>query len=127
LARTIKQHHLTGSVAKAAVLGAGRPRLLTSRFLLRLAKHWPSTFFDEYQQYLHTHRHLPVSIATVHRTFERAGLSVKRVQKMAVEHDPILEGHFLHRIPKYPAHYLVPLDEMSKDGRAYARLWGCSR
>ncbi|KAJ7731649.1 hypothetical protein B0H16DRAFT_1260739, partial [Mycena metata] len=90
LARTIKRHRMTGSVAKAAVLGAGRPRLINSKdatVLLRLAKHRPSTFLDEYQRYLHTHRHLPVSIATVHRTFERAGLSVKRVQKMAAERD----------------------------------------
>ncbi|KAJ7759080.1 hypothetical protein B0H16DRAFT_1254662, partial [Mycena metata] len=55
---------------------------------------------------------------------ERAGLSVKRVQKMAAERDPLLEGHFLDRISQYPPNYLVPLDEMSKDDRTYARLWG---
>jgi transposase len=129
LSRVVQRHRATGSVAKAAVLGAGRPRLLDNKdaaYLIRLAKHRPSMFLDEYQHFLDTHRHLPVSIATIHRTFERAGLKVKRVQKMASERDPIQEGIFLHRISQYPAHYLVPLDETSKDDRTYARLWGRS-
>ncbi|KAJ7321603.1 hypothetical protein DFH08DRAFT_712759 [Mycena albidolilacea] len=69
---------------------------------------------------------MPIHISTVHRTFERAGLSVKRVQKMASERDPIAEGYFINHISQYPAHYLVALDEMSKDDRTYARLWGRS-
>jgi hypothetical protein len=48
------------------------------------------------------------------------------VQKMASERDPILERNFITRISQYPAHYLVALDETSKDNRTYARLWGRS-
>ncbi|KAJ7709174.1 hypothetical protein B0H16DRAFT_1344769, partial [Mycena metata] len=55
-----------------------------------------------------------------------AGLSVKRVQKMVSERDPLQAGNFVHRISCYPAHYLVALDEMSKDDRTYVRLWGRS-
>ncbi|KAJ7736646.1 hypothetical protein B0H16DRAFT_1254138, partial [Mycena metata] len=55
---------------------------------------------------------------------ERAGLSVKRVQRMAAERDPLQAGNFLHRVSAYPAHYLVSIDEMSKDDRTYAILWG---
>jgi hypothetical protein len=43
---------------------------------------------------------------------------------MASERDPIQEAHFIHRISQYPAHYLVAVDEMLKDDRTYARLWG---
>jgi hypothetical protein len=43
---------------------------------------------------------------------------------MASERDPLQAGIFLHRIAQYPAHYLVSTDEMSKDDRIYARLWG---
>ncbi|KAJ7769672.1 hypothetical protein DFH07DRAFT_708223, partial [Mycena maculata] len=57
---------------------------------------------------------------------EQAGLSVKHVQRMASERDPLEEGHFINRISQYPAHYLVALDEMSKDNRIYVRLWGRS-
>ncbi|KAJ7653554.1 hypothetical protein DFH06DRAFT_941423, partial [Mycena polygramma] len=55
-----------------------------------------------------------------------AGLNVKRVQKMASERSILAEGDFIQRISQYPAHYLVPLDEMSKDDRTYARLYGWS-
>jgi hypothetical protein len=43
---------------------------------------------------------------------------------MASERDPLEEGHFINCISQYPAHYIVALDEMSKDDRTYARLWG---
>ncbi|KAJ7921996.1 hypothetical protein B0H13DRAFT_1552724, partial [Mycena leptocephala] len=129
LRRTVIRYQTTGSVAKAAALGRGRPRLLHTKdsfYLLKIARHSPCTFLDEYQHFLHRYRHLPVHISTVHRTFERAGLKVKRVQKMASERDPIQEAHFTDRISQYPAHYLVAVDETSKDDRTYARLWGRS-
>ncbi|KAJ6485307.1 hypothetical protein C8R47DRAFT_957448, partial [Mycena vitilis] len=129
LRRTIVRFQTTGNVAKAAALGRGRPRLLHTRdshYLLKLARHAPSKFLDEYQTFLHRYRHLPVHISTIHRTFERAGLSVKHVQKMASERDPMQEALFTHRISAYPAHYLVCLDETSKDDRTYARMWGRS-
>jgi hypothetical protein len=43
---------------------------------------------------------------------------------MAAEHDPLQAGIFLHRVTQYPAHYLVSVDEMSKDDHTYSRLWG---
>jgi transposase len=127
LYRARKRFRDTGSVAKACVINPGRPRLLQTadaNFLLHLAKHKPTLFLDEYSRYLDKHRHLPVSMSTVHRTFERAGLNVKHVQKMAAERDPLQAGIFLHRVAQYPAHYLVSVDEMSKDDRTYSRLWG---
>ncbi|KAJ7653052.1 hypothetical protein DFH06DRAFT_1417377 [Mycena polygramma] len=127
--RTIRRMRLTGGVARAKANGWGRPRILHPhdvRFLLRLAKHQPCRFLDEYQSLLDKYRQMPVSMATIHRTFARAGLNVKRVQKMASERSILAEGDFIQRISQYPAHYLVPLDEMSKDDRTYARLYGRS-
>ncbi|KAJ7200114.1 hypothetical protein GGX14DRAFT_372508 [Mycena pura] len=127
LRRTVVRHQTTGSVAKAAAIGRGGPRLLhtnDSNYLLKLARHDPCKFLDEYQHFLERYRHIPVHICTLHRTFERAGLRVARVQKMASERDPILEGNFITRISQYPAHYLVALDKTSKDDRTYARLHG---
>ncbi|KAJ7135505.1 hypothetical protein C8R43DRAFT_817122, partial [Mycena crocata] len=129
LRRTVLRHQTTGSVAKAAAIGRGRPRLLhhrDSEYLLRIARHKPSRFLDEYQTFLHRYRLLPIHISTIHQTFERAGLSVKRIQNMASEQDPLQDGDLTRRISQYPANYLVSLDEMSKDDRAYARLWGRS-
>ncbi|KAJ7915733.1 hypothetical protein B0H13DRAFT_1511843, partial [Mycena leptocephala] len=114
LARAKKQFRVTGSIARTPARNPGRPRLLQTadaNFLLHLAKHKPTIFLDEYSRYLERHRHLPASILTVHRTFERAGLNVKCVQRLASERDPLQAGIFLHRISAYPAHYLVSTDE----------------
>ena len=81
-------------------------------------------FLDEYQHNLERFRDLPVSIATIHRTLERAGLNIKQVQKMAAERDPIQRAEFRYRIGQYPAHYLLSIDEVSKDDCTYTRLWG---
>jgi len=66
-------------------------------------------------------------MTTIHRELARAGLNVKRVQKMASERDPIQRADFVHRISQYPATSLLVLDEVSKDNRTYAHLWGCSK
>jgi len=45
---------------------------------------------------------------------------------MASERDPILRADFVQHISQYPATSLLVLDEVSKDNRTYAHLWGCS-
>jgi transposase len=125
--RAQERKWLTGSVAPALAIGRGRPRYLTredSDFLLQLARHKPSMFLDEYMHKLNEFRHLSASISTIHRTFERAGLSVKRIQKVAAERDSEKRSAFVWRIGQYLPHYLVSIDEVSKDDRTYARLWG---
>jgi transposase len=125
--RARERKRLTGSVAPAPAIGRGRPRSLTredSDFLLQLARYKPSMFLDEYMSKLNEYRHLSASISTIHRTFERAGLSVKRIQKVAAERDPEKRSAFVWRIGEYPPHYLISIDEVSKDDRTYARLWG---
>ncbi|CAK5274642.1 unnamed protein product [Mycena citricolor] len=93
-------------------------------YLIRISEYQPGKFLDEYQELLACLRHCPVHITTIHYAFCRAGINVKRIQRMAMERDPVLEGHFIARIAEYPAHYLVAVDEMSKDDRTYARLGG---
>jgi hypothetical protein len=129
LFRAMRQKQLTGSVSKAQAIGRGRPRLIAHSdaiYLLALARHSPTLFLDEYRERLDHYRYMPASLATIHWTFERAKLSVKRVQKMASECDPIKCADFICRIGQYPTHYLMTIDEVSKDDRTYARLWGCS-
>lgn len=130
LDRAARRKRLTGSVAKAQAIGRGRPRKLTHsdcQYLLSLAKHKPTLFLDEYAQRLQDNRFLGVSLATIHRTLARAGLNVKRVQKLAAERNPVIRADFVRRISQYPTEYLVCLDEVSKDDRTYARLWGRSK
>ncbi|KAF9030614.1 hypothetical protein BJ165DRAFT_1325095, partial [Panaeolus papilionaceus] len=53
-----------------------------------------------------------------------AGLSLKHIQKLAAERNPDLRADFVCRIGEYPAHYLLSIDEVSKDDRTYTRMWG---
>ena len=120
------QFRRIGTVAKANAIGRGRPRkilLADTRYLVRLARHKPTLFLDEYRSRLERYRLLTVSMATIHRALERAGLNVKQVQKMASERDPIRRADFICHIAQYPASCLLPIDEVSKDDRTYARLW----
>jgi transposase len=124
---TQKRKNITGSVAKAKAIGCGRPCLLLhadAAYLLQLARHKPTVFLDEYAHRLIDFRHLPASLATIHRTFKWAGLSVKQVQKLASERDPILRADFARRISRYPAGYVIALDEVLKNERTFGRLWG---
>ncbi|KAJ7577847.1 hypothetical protein C8J56DRAFT_798206 [Mycena floridula] len=82
-------------------------------------------FLDEYCAVLAKKRFIPVSISTIHRTFERAGLSVKRVQKLAKERSPQKRAKYIYQIGRYSPACLFFLDETSKDDRTYARLWDC--
>ena len=65
-------------------------------------------------------------MSTIHQELRRAGLSAKHVQKMAAERDPMKRADFIQRISHYPATCILALDEVSKDDRTYARLWGRS-
>ncbi|PBK88925.1 hypothetical protein ARMGADRAFT_1033537 [Armillaria gallica] len=86
-----RQHHNTGTVGKAQPVGRGRPWSLVykdAQQLLSLARYKPTLFLDKYCRYLELHRHLKVSLSTIYKTFTRASLSVKHVQKMASECSP---------------------------------------
>jgi transposase len=83
--------------SKAQAIGRGRPRKALHedvQYLIRLAHHKPTLFLDEYQQRLKGYRLLSLSMATIHRELQRAGLSTKQVQKMAAEKDLSLECCF---------------------------------
>jgi transposase len=129
LYRARKQKRETGSVARAQAHGRGRPRTLAeldADYLVRLAKHKPTMFLDEYRERLERYRNLSASLATIHRTFIRARMSLKRVQKMASERCPLERANYSRHISIYPTSYLISIDEVSKDDRTYAHIFGRS-
>jgi type IV secretory pathway TrbD component len=57
-----------------------------------------------------------------HWSLEHAGLNIKHIQKMAAKRDPVLRAVFVHQIGKYPAHYLISIDEVLKNDQTYTCL-----
>jgi transposase len=122
-----ERKRLTGTVAHRPAVGRGRHRSYVradADYLLTLARNKPTRFLDEYRDWLDKYRHLSLSVTTLHRVFERAGLRVKQVQKLASERDPQRRAAFIREVGQYPANYILAIDEVSKDERTYARLWG---
>ncbi|PPQ83379.1 hypothetical protein CVT24_001450 [Panaeolus cyanescens] len=82
LYRAQQQKQLTGSAAPALPIGCGRPQTLLRRdaeYLLSLAQHRPTLFLNEYAKRVEVNCEISVSITTIHRTLERAGLNVKHI------------------------------------------------
>lgn len=129
LRRTLKQYQEIGTVTRKKPFIVGRPRELHREdvnYLLSLAHHSPQKFLDEYQALLYQNRAIHISLSTIHRTFEREGISYKRIAKNAAERDPWARADFVRRVGLYPIEYLVFVDETSKDERTYFRNYGRS-
>ena len=108
------QHSHSGTVVKTSVLAPGHPRLLTQKdtlYLLVLARYKPTRFLDKYIKLLERNWFLAVSTSTIHCTFERAGLSVKHVQKLAKERSKSKWAKYVYRIGRYSPVCLLFLDE----------------
>jgi transposase len=129
LRRTLARVKQTGSSELPKARGHGRPRKITPedvRYLLGLARFKPSFFLREYTNLLSENRFLRVHITTIHRAFEREGINVKVLRKIAIEQDPMKRADFQQRISRYRTDQLVPIDEVSADDRTFARLFGRS-
>nr|GAT47063.1 transposase [Mycena chlorophos] len=124
LARFVARDRATGDAAPPPAVNRGRPSILVERdikMLLARARHNPALVLAEYRVILHKYRHLPASISTIHRALQKAGFTLKTVERVASERDPLAEGRYLSRIAEYSPLQLVCVDEMHKDDRTYAR------
>jgi transposase len=125
--RTLERLRESGSISHKPHIRHGPLPFITPSdltFLVRLAEYKPTTFLVEYCNLLEDSRLLSVHITTIHRAFRKAGISVKRLQKLAAERSPEDRADYQRRIGRYASDQLVFLDEMSKDDRTYARLFG---
>ena len=88
--RILKLWRETGDVVKARLLTRGMPRLLHCediQYLLRLIRQNPDYFLDELLHLLQTNRFISVHYSTIHRELERAGVSTKKLKRIAFERD----------------------------------------
>jgi hypothetical protein len=120
----------TGDVVRQTNGVLGRPRLLHYKdidYLKRLIQHRPNWFLDELQYLLQTNRFIAAHFVTVHRELIHAGISSKKIRKIASERNEDLRADFIARMAQYTPEQLGFLDEVSKDERTAFRSCGRTR
>ena len=128
--RILALWNATGEVVRETNGIRGRPRIfhfLDIEYLKRLIQHRPDWFLDELQYLLQTNRFIAAHFTTVHRELVRAGISAKKIKKVASERNDDLRADFIARMAQYLPEQLGFLDEVSKDERTSFRARGRSR
>ena len=86
--RIKKLHDETGNVVKPRSEYPGRPRTLNFedlQYLLELVHHRPDWFLDELTALMKRNRFVAMHYTTIHRELVRAGVSLKKLRKIASE------------------------------------------
>ncbi|KAG2128567.1 hypothetical protein DEU56DRAFT_872655 [Suillus clintonianus] len=119
----------TGDVVRHTYGTAGRPRALhfdDIHYLVRLINHHPDWFLDELLDLLDQNRFISVHYTTIYRELARAGMSLKKLKKIARERNEDRRASFIRRMAQYKPEELGFIDETSKDERTTTRHFGRS-
>jgi transposase len=126
--RVLKLWRTIGDVvAQRTGVTLGRPRDFDFddiNYLLRLIEFRPDWFLDELLNLLRTNRLIAANLSTIFRALERAGVSSKKIKKIAMERDEPLRYDFVRKMARYAPQQLGFIDETSKNDRTPARLRG---
>jgi transposase len=117
----------TGHVIKPRSEFLGRPHILNLEdlhYLLELVHHRPDYFLDKLTNLMESNCFISVHYTTIHRELVRAGVSLKKLRKIAKERNEDLRADFKRRMAQYLPHELMFIDETSKDERTQCRRWG---
>lgn len=120
----------TGDVVKPQKTHLGRPRSLDYddiKYLLILVRDNPDYFLDEFLGLLQTNRFISVHYTTIHRELERAGMSRKKLKRIAQERNEDRRAAFVIEMAQYTSDQIGFIDETSKDRRTPSRGYGRSR
>ena len=110
----------------------GRPRIshfLDIEYLKHLIRHRPDWFLDELQYLLQTNCFIATHFTTVHWELVQAGISAKKIKKVAAERNDDLQADlllawlstylnnlaFLTRFQRMNAHLLGLMDDLVKE------------
>ena len=108
----------------------GRPRSLNFGdvdYLVWLVQQRPDWFLDELLNLLKTNRFISVHYVTIHQTLVCAGVSLKKLKKLASERNEEGRNAFINCMAKYEPEELGFLDETSKNEKTAARTRGQAR
>jgi transposase len=97
--RILQLFRETGSIVRDKGPNPGRPRNLVAddiQYLLRLICHQPDWFLDELLDLLATNRFISAHFTTIFRALERAGVSRKKLKKIAKKRNETLRAHFIY-------------------------------
>lgn len=120
----------TGDVVRPSYGRKGRQRNLNFtdvQYLCRLVNQRPDWFLDELLELLDTNRFISVHYTTIHRELERAGMSRKKLKRIAAERNELLRSDFIRRMADYTPDQLIFIDETSKDEQTLQRRYGRSK
>ena len=94
----------TGDVVRPVNGRRGRPRILHFSdvdYLKHLIQHRPNWFLDEMLYLLQTNRFVSLHYTTIHRELVRAGVSSKKIKKIASERNEAIRADFIRRMAQY--------------------------
>jgi transposase len=125
--RICKLYRETGDVIKPRSEYIGRPRALNIEdvaYLTELVQHRPDWFLDELAGLVQRNRFISLHYTTIHRELHRAGISLKKLRKVAKERNEDVRADFMRRMAHYTSDELCFIDETSKDDRTPFRRHG---
>ena len=115
-------HHMTGIQGCLCTLDYDNVD-----YLLQLIEQNPSYFFNELLHLLKTNWFISVHYITIHYALERAGISCKKLKKVAAERNERLKADFIRHMAEYEPEELCFLDETLKDERTPTRMFGWAK
>jgi transposase len=108
----------------------GRPRLMVKDdldYILDLIRHNPSKFLDELGNMLENSRFIAMHWSTICRALIQAGVSHKKLRKIAQERNENVRSDFRLRMAAYTIDQVGWMDEVHKDEKTTRRTYGRSR
>lgn len=108
----------------------GRPRLLNFDdiyYILQLVRLRPDWFLDEFLELLKTNQYISAHYVTIHRELQRAGVSYKKLKRIASERKEEVRNEYIAHISQYEPQEIRFLDETSKNEKTPSRAYGRSK
>ena len=124
--RALKLYRTTGDVENARQVDRSVRALDYDdiHYLRQLIHDNPDHFLDELSHLLKTNRFISVHYTTIYNELLRAGITRKRLKRIAAERNEGLRAEFIARMAQYDPEELGFIDEVSKDERTVGRRYG---
>lgn len=127
--RIKKLYNETGDVVtEPSSQYTGRPcvfNLQDLHYLLELIRHRPDWFLDELTTLMRHNRYISVHYSTIHPELSQAGISLKKLRKIAKKRNEDVRVDFKRQMAQYlPDQFKLFIDKTSKDERTQIRRYG---